>query len=132
MIFHLCVITNKHFNALTYTIFARLIMHFFFYFGRWKIGVCKICGFFFLWRAWSGFYSSILVFPRNLSLLNCTTLYNYYSSFPSWNFNTNAHENWLKATEIFMVHSSKILLTTTQRATTPYFQGQASVLKYGI
>jgi hypothetical protein len=46
---------------------------------------------FFLWRSWSGFYSSILVVPRNLSLLICRTLYNYYSSFPSWNFNTSAH-----------------------------------------
>ena len=28
--------------------------------------------------------------PRNLSLLICTTLYNYYFSFPPWNFNTSA------------------------------------------
>jgi len=31
-----------------------------------------------------------------------------------------------------MVHSCTILLTMTQRATTPYFQGQVSLLKYGI
>ena len=28
---------------------------------------------------------------RDLSLLICTRLYNYYSSFLSWNFNTSAH-----------------------------------------
>jgi len=38
----------------------------------------------------------------------------------------------LKRTEIFIVHSCTVLLTMTQRATTPYFQGQSSVLKYGI
>ena len=63
----------------------------FFYFGRWKTWLRKICWFFFLWMSWSGFYSSILVVPRNISLLICTTLYNYYSSFPSWNVNTSAH-----------------------------------------
>jgi hypothetical protein len=42
------------------TVFSRVICAlFFFYIGRWKIGVCKICGFF-LWRSWSGFYSSII------------------------------------------------------------------------
>jgi hypothetical protein len=31
------------------------------------------------------------IVPRNLSLLICMTLYNYYTFFPSWNFNTSAH-----------------------------------------
>jgi len=31
---------------------------------------------------------------------------------------------------MFTVHSCTILLTMTQRATTPYFQGQASVLNF--
>jgi hypothetical protein len=65
--------------------------------------------------------------PRYLSLLICTTLYNYYSSFPFWNFNTSAHSNCWKATEMFTIHNCTILLTITPRATTPYFQGQAAV-----
>jgi hypothetical protein len=70
--------------------------------------------------------------PRNLSLPICTTLYNYYSSFPSWNLNTSAHWNCWKATEIFTIYNCTILLTITLRATTPYFQWQAAVLMYGI
>jgi hypothetical protein len=74
----------------SYTVFAGVICALFFvYFGRWKIGVGKICVF--LWRSWSGFYSSIPVVPRNLSLLIFTTLYNYSSSFQSWNFNISVH-----------------------------------------
>ena len=41
------------------TVFARVICALFLHFGRWKIAVRKICGFF-LWRSWSGFYSSII------------------------------------------------------------------------
>jgi len=41
-----------------YHICLRNLRNFFFYFDRWKIRVHKICGFFFLWRSWSGFYSS--------------------------------------------------------------------------
>ena len=52
---------SRHFSErLLYTVFACVICAlFFFYFGRWKIGVRKICGFF-LWRSLSGFYSSII------------------------------------------------------------------------
>ena len=41
-----------------HTVFARVICALFSSFDHWKIGVRKICGFF-LWRSWSGFYSSI-------------------------------------------------------------------------
>ena len=86
----LCRCPNQRnlFNLIMW--YILYLLTFFFYFGRWKFGVHKICVFF-LWRSWSGFYPSILVVPRNLSLLICTTLYNYYSSFPSCNFNPNAH-----------------------------------------
>jgi hypothetical protein len=70
--------------------------------------------------------------PRNLSLLICTTLYSYCSSSPSWNFNTSAHWNCWKATEIFIIYNCTVLLTITPRSTAPYFQGQAAMLKYGI
>ena len=53
-----------------YTVFARVICALFFYFGRWKIGVRKICGFF-LWRSWSGFYSSIIENTVLLSIFYC-------------------------------------------------------------
>jgi hypothetical protein len=51
--------------------------------------------------------------PGILSLLICTTLYNYYYSFPSWNYNTSAHWNCWKATEIFTVYNCTVLLTIT-------------------
>jgi hypothetical protein len=72
------------------------------------------------------------IVPRNLSLLICTTLYNCYSSFSSLNFNTSAHYNCWKATEIFTIYNCTVLLTITPRATAPYFQGLAAVSKYGI
>jgi hypothetical protein len=52
-----------------YTVFARVICTFFFYFGRWKIGVLKIRGFF--WRSWSGFYSSIIENTERFSIFYC-------------------------------------------------------------
>jgi hypothetical protein len=42
-----------------YRMCSRNLHTFFFYLGRLKIGVRKICGFF-LWRSLSGFYSSII------------------------------------------------------------------------
>ena len=52
-------------TMLQYRIWSRNLRTFFSYFGRWKIRVRKICGFF-LWRSWSGFYSSII---ENMVLL---------------------------------------------------------------
>jgi hypothetical protein len=83
--------THTHTHIYTYTVFARVICALVFpILAAEKSGCVKYVDFF-LWRFRSGFYSSILVVPRNLSLLICTTLHNYYSSFPSWNFNTSAH-----------------------------------------
>jgi len=121
---HLCSPDNG------YTIFACVICAIFFSILTAEKSECiKYADFFFCGGLDLGF---ILVVPWNLSLLICTALYDCYSSFPSWNFNTSAHSNCWKGTEIFMVHSCTVLFTMTQRGTTPYFQGQASVLKNGI
>jgi hypothetical protein len=56
-----------------------------------KSGCLKYADFFFLWRSWSGFYSSILVVPRILELLKSnwniygTSLYNLAHNDPKSN-----------------------------------------------
>jgi hypothetical protein len=50
-----------------YAYFLGQFAHFFPLFGRWKIAVRKICGFF-VWRSWSGFYSSII--DNTVSFIN--------------------------------------------------------------
>jgi hypothetical protein len=63
-----------------YAVFPLVICAlFFFYFGCWKIGVRKICGFF-LWRSWSGVYSSITentVRVVNILLQFCNIIFIY-------------------------------------------------------
>jgi hypothetical protein len=45
---------------------------------------------------------------------------------------TQAHTRIVEKQLQYLRYIAVVLLTMTQRATTPYFQGQASVLKYGI
>jgi hypothetical protein len=69
-----------------YRIYSHNLRTFFPSLAAEKSGCVKYADFL-LWRSWSGSRTVL----QNLSLLICTTLYNYYSFFPSWNFNTSAH-----------------------------------------
>jgi hypothetical protein len=70
---------------------SRNLCTFFFVLAAEKSGCVKYADFFFFVEVliWVLFWYSSS--SAKLITFNCTMLYNYYSSFPSWNFNTSTH-----------------------------------------
>ena len=56
---YVCSNSPPSLNVTHYRICSRNLRNFVSILAGWKIGVCKVC-WFFLWRSWSGFYSSII------------------------------------------------------------------------